>query len=211
LVPENLRFALPCKIAKKVAIITTLNDNEVSLLYSAKDRAESPLELRDAAIAMIILRMGFRAGDITSLKFYDISLKNRTISISQNKTRKPLVLPMPIMVGNCIYRYLTQGRPKSESDFVFLSSKAPYSKLKSSACADAIKRMLYADVKVKQGHGSRIVRKTFASRMLKTGNSADSIANMLGHDGIHTVMKYLSTDDERMCLCAIPAGKLVQA
>jgi site-specific recombinase XerD len=211
LVPETLRLALPCKTAKKVAIVTTLDDDEVSLLYSKKDRAESPLDLRDVAIAMIILHTGLRAGDVASLKYSDISWKNRTMSICQNKTGKALILPMPITVGNCIYRYLTQGRHKSESDYVFLSSKAPYSKLRSSACAAAIKRMLCAGAQEKKGYGSRIVRKTFASRMLKSGNSAESIANMLGHDGIHTVMTYLSTDDERMSLCAISAGKVVQA
>ena len=209
LVPKTLRLALPCKIAKKVTIIKTLNEAEVSLLFSAKEKAVSPIALRDAAITMIALRMGLRAGDIVNLKFCDISLKNRTISISQGKTGKPLILPMPIMVGNCIYRYLTQGRPKSGAEYIFLSHKAPYLKLTSSACADAVKRMLCGDVKSKK-YGSRILRKTFASRMLKTGNSVDSIANLLGHDGNSTVMTYLSTDDEKMRMCVIPAGKVVK-
>jgi site-specific recombinase XerD len=210
LVSETLRLALPCKVAKKVSIIKTLNDDEVSTLYFAKDDAESPLSLRDAAIVIIILRMGLRAGDVTSLTYRDISWENRFISISQNKTTKSLLLPMPVMVGNCIYRYLAKGRPMSELEYIFLSHKAPYAKLHSSACADAIKRMLCGSVKSGQGYGSRIVRKTFASRLLKSGNSADSIANLLGHDGNHTVMTYLSTDDEKMRMCALPAGKVAQ-
>jgi site-specific recombinase XerD len=210
LVPKTLRFALPCKIAKKVVTVKTLNESEVSSLYTKKDEAESPLALRDAAMVMIALQMGLRAGDIANLKYSDISWRNRTVSFSQGKTKKSLLLPMPVMVGNCIYRYMTKGRPRSESDLVFLSNKAPYSKLKSSACADAINRILYTDTKSEHRYGSRILRKTFASRMLKSGNSADTIANLLGHDGIHTVMTYLSTDDEKMRMCAIPAEKVTR-
>jgi len=53
LVSKTLRLALPCKIAKRIAIVKILNEAEVSLLYSAKDKAESPIALRDAAMSMI--------------------------------------------------------------------------------------------------------------------------------------------------------------
>ncbi len=117
---------------------------------------------------------------------------------------------MPIIVGNCIYNYLVKGRPHFESDYIFLSLKAPFSKLTSASCADATKRILFGCTGVNRGYGSRILRKTFASMILKSGNTVDAIANLLGHDGTHTVMTYLSTDDVKMRMCSIPAGKVVR-
>ena len=153
--------------------------------------------------------MGVRAGDITSLMLRDIDWGRRVISITQNKTGKPVHLPMPIEVGNCIYRYLRDGRPESESGFVFLSHKAPYSKLESGACAAGLNRMLSPDGRRAYRHGFHITRKTFASRLLESGQGTDDIADLLGHDGNHTVMAYLSTDESRMRMCGLPAAKVV--
>ncbi len=209
LVPGALHLALPCKMAPQKRIIKILDEAEIQQFYLAKKAAGSPLALRDSAMVFLGLRMGLRAGDITSLAFRDINWGAKTISIAQNKTGRPLLLPMPVEVGNCIYQYIKHGRPSSGSENVFLSHKPPYSKLSSSACRAALNRMLSPDGKDIRKHGFHITRKTFASRLLRAGNSADSIADLLGHNGNHTVMTYLSTDGPLMRMCAIPAGKVV--
>lgn len=209
LIPPTLPLALPSKVAQQKRIVKVLDREEISLLYAAKDSARTPIELRDAAIVFTGLRMGIRAGDITSLMLRDIDWGRRVISITQNKTGKPVHLPMPTEVGNCIYRYLRDGRPESESGFVFLSHKVPYSKLESGACAAGLNRMLSSDGRRAYRHGFHITRKTFASRLLESGQGTDDIADLLGHDGNHTVMAYLSTDESRMRMCGIPAAKVV--
>ena len=209
LVPRTLHLALPCKMASQKRIVKILNESEIQQLYLARDAAETPLALRDSAVVFLGLRMGLRAGDIISLAFRDINWGAKTISITQNKTGRPLLLPMPVEVGNCIYQYIKYGRPKSGSKAVFLSHRPPYSELTSSACRAGLNRMLSPDGKDMGKHGFHITRRTFASRLLHAGNSADAIADLLGHDGNHTVMAYLSTDSPLMRMCAIPAGKVV--
>ena len=51
--------------------------------------------------------------------------------------------------------------------------------------------------------GFHVTRKTFASKLLATGNPVMTIAAALGHVGIGTVDEYLATNENQMRLCAI--------
>ena len=137
------------------------------------------------------------------------SRKNNIIHIRQSKTGKPLTLPMPIEVGNCIYKYIRDGRPEYDSELIFISHRPPYSSLSSISCADGLNRMLRTIKNGRKKYGFHITRKTFASRILQSGNEAEKISNLLGHDGNHTVMKYLAMDSSKMRMCSLSASKVV--
>lgn len=208
-IPISLSFALPCKFAVQERIVVILDEAQIEKLYLAKEEASSPMELRDSAIVFVGLRMGLRAGDITALRFKDIDWKNNIIHIRQSKTGKPLTLPMPIEVGNCIYKYIRDGRPEYDSELIFISHRPPYSSLSSISCADGLNRMLRTIKNGRKKYGFHITRKTFASRILQSGNEAEKISNLLGHDGNHTVMKYLAMDSSKMRMCSLSASKVV--
>ena len=205
-VAPSLYFALPCKVAPQIRTVKILNEKEIETLYLSKETAKTPLDFRDSAIVLIALRMGLRAGDICSLKYENIDWKRQEIHIVQGKTGKELTLPMPIEVGNCIFRYIKNGRPNVNTDIVFLSHRFPFMPLTSHGCAAGLNRMLKNS---ESKYGFHILRKTFASRMLKAGTRVDDIVNLLGHDGNHTIMKYLSVDSDKMRLCSISAERLV--
>lgn len=205
-VAPSLYLALPCKVAPQIRTVKILNEKEIEALYLSKKNAKTPLDFRDSAIVFIALRMGVRAGDICSLKFENIDWKRQEIHIVQGKTGKELTLPMPIEVGNCIFRYIKDGRPNVNTDIIFLSHRFPFMPLTSHECAAGLSRMLKNS---ESKYGFHILRKTFASRMLKAGRRVDDIVNLLGHDGNHTIMKYLSVDSDKMRLCSISAERLV--
>jgi len=192
-------MAVPCEHAPRVTIINTLNDEEIAELYRFQEKAADGLGLRAAAMILIGLRMGLRASDITKLRFTDISWEQKTISVQQQKTGKFLKLPMPVEVGNALYRYIVQGRPDAVTDYIFITHRVPYHRLHRIACLTALDKALPDN-----SCGFRITRKTFASRMLVKNISADKIADALGHADNSTVMKYLSTNNEKMRMCAIP-------
>ncbi len=197
-IPETLKMAITTECAQKTEIIKILTDDEIDSVNSFRMNASTSMELRNAAMIMIGLRMGLRASDITNIKMTSISWKEQTISVQQKKTNKFLKLPMPVDVGNSLYRYILNGRPKVVSDYVFVNHRVPYDKLNTSCCRKALNKSLNKDM-----HGFHITRKTFASKMLKSKVNVDTIADSLGHSDCSTVHEYLATDATSMKQCAL--------
>jgi len=194
-----LHKALPCQCADKERITVVFNHEEMSKIATFCRGGFSPNELRKAAMVLLGLRMGLRASDIVNLKFIDIDWVNQTISIVQTKTQKSLSLPLPIEVANSLYRYVCNGRPQSDSPFLFIPHRVPYKKLDKIACAQALHAMLGDSV----CGGFHTTRKTFATNLLRAGVGVNTIIDSLGHSTDNTVNKYLSLDEERMRLCAM--------
>lgn len=110
LVPETLELAVSTEMAPHTSIVTTLSDNQIDAIYTFRQN----------------LRMGLRASDIANLKLTDISWKESSISFIQQKTGVHLKLPLPVDVGNSLYRYICEGRPQNNSHHVFVHHRAPY-------------------------------------------------------------------------------------
>ena len=157
-------------------------------------------------MVMTGIKMGFRASDVINLKFRDIDWKNRSISIIQEKTKASLSLPMPVSVGNAIYRYIKEGRPQVPSDYVFIRHKAPYGKLSGKTCTIALWSIL-PERKAVYG-GFHVTRRTFATNILRSGAGASDVMDTLGHTDPTSVMKYLSMDEKRMRMCPIALSDL---
>ena len=131
-VPATLQLALTTECAQKSVIVEILTDEEIASVYKFKANAKNSMELRQTAIVLIGLRMGLRASDVAGMKLANISWKEQTISVQQQKTNKFLKLPMPVDVGNSLYRYIMDGRPCGASDYVFITHRVPYGRLNTS-------------------------------------------------------------------------------
>ena len=201
---RDLSRALPVQSVQMRKIVTILSEAEVQTIYEYREEANTPLQYRDSAILMLGLLMGLRRIDIVNLKESDIDWKNKTISITQQKTYRPLVLPMPIPVGNSIHLYKKYGRPKSDSDYIFLSTAAPYERAHTSACGKAMSRAIPG-----RGTGFHILRRTFASRLLIAGTNTQTIKESLGQSTMNTVHRYLSVDEKSLKACCLPLERTV--
>ncbi|MCR5338157.1 MAG: tyrosine-type recombinase/integrase [Lachnospiraceae bacterium] len=193
--------ALPTMASPRTSIVKTLSKEDVASIWSVDPDMLSPKELRDYAIVCIGLSMGFRASDIISIRFADIDWKLRRISIVQRKTGKALAMPMPVRPGNILFRYIRDGRPKSNSPYIFIRHEAPYGRVQCGVCRSALKRFI-ASVDSK-GCSFHIVRKTFATSLLTGRVNVELISDSLGHSTGRTVHKYLSLDEERMRMCPL--------
>ncbi len=203
---QDLSRALPAQSNQQRKIVKVLSDEEIQLIYEYRDNAATPLQLRDSAILMLGLLMGLRRIDVVNLRFSNIDWKVQTISITQQKTYRPLVLPMPVSVGNSLYKYIKNSRPRmsDEGDFIFLSMSAPFKRADASACGLAVKHALNNTT------GSfHILRRTFASRLLAAGTKTDTIKDSLGHSTMDTVNRYLSVDEEMLRSCCLPLERTV--
>ena len=193
--------SLPTASAPRVSIIRTLSKEEAAMIWSVDPDALSPIALRDYAMVCIGLSMGFRASDITGLCLKNIDWKQRSIRIIQQKTGKILLMPMPVRTGNILFRYLRDGRPKSDEHFVFIRHEVPYGRLHRSVCAKALTRFIGPSTE--PGRGFHVVRKTFATQLLEGSTKVELISDSLGHSTDSTVHKYLFLDEKRMRMCPL--------
>ena len=193
--------ALSCSFARRERVVQVLNQNEISEIHEFHNTAENGYDLRRDAMVMLGLKMGLRGSDVVKIQFSDINWNDMTISIIQQKTLAEELLPMPIIVGNAIFKYITKGRPSSKSPYIFIHHKVPYGRLTPSVCRTALKAAVL--LRETPGNGFHITRKTFATGLLNAGIEVGTITDSLGHHTDSTVEKYLSLDEERMLMCPL--------
>jgi len=199
---NSLHNCLSAGTAPVEKIVDTLTDEQISSVNDYRLSQSKPIELRNSAMVMIGLKMGLRASDVVNLKFDDIDWKKRQITIVQQKTQAQITLPMPVDVGNSIYSYIKNGRPKSSNEHVFIRHKAPYCKLTIKICTKSLHGIL-PERKAVIGGGFHVTRRTFATRLLRNNACIETVINSLGHQDRTSVMTYLSLDEERMQSCAL--------
>lgn len=210
IVSPNLPLALTRQCSSHTPIVEVLTAEQIKRIDEYRISASTPMELRDTAIVLLGLRMGIRRVDICKLLITDISWKDQTISFVQQKTGVFITLPMPTDVGNSLYRYIIEGRPRVQgNNQIFLSHVPPYHGLKQANAASRSIQHIFADSGVSVPKGFHITRRTFASNMLCSGSPVPLIASALGHAGIQGVDPYLSTDDTNLRLCAISCEKII--
>lgn len=198
----NLDRCLISGTAPVEKITDVLTDDQLKRIDEFRKTHSEAIELRDIAIVLLGVRMGFRASDVLNLRFSDIDWIKHEISIIMIKTKTQIRLPMPVEVGNAIYSYIRNGRPKADSGFIFIRSKAPYGKLTGKVCTNALYRILPERRNV-TGGGFHVTRRTFATNLLRNHAGIDDVMDVLGHRDPTTVMKYLLLDDNRSRKCGL--------
>ncbi len=197
----NLTAAVPSSGVRKVAVVPTLTLEEEVQLLSSIDRS-TPLGKRNYAMVLLAIRTGLRSVDIINLKLADINWRTNTISIIQQKNRRPLSLPLLPEVGNALIDYILHARSKSDEPYLFLKISPPFTKLTS--CYNISRRLVdELNLRRSQYKGFHIFRHSVASRMLKNEVSLSVISNALGHGSPESSKAYLSTDGERLKSCAL--------
>ena len=106
--------------------IQFLTSDELEAIRKVLHDESSVLSLRDRAFLKLMFYTGMRASDIVSMKLSSINWKTEETHISQQKTGQPLLLPLTVTVGNAIWDYLSQERPQSSDDHLFLTETYPH-------------------------------------------------------------------------------------
>ena len=149
-------------------------------------------------------KCGLRSVDIVNLKFRNISFKDRILKIVQIKTQKEIVLPIPVIALNAIYNYVKNVRPKSSSEYIFISFHVPFENLNRKICKsafDIIKKLNGIDPNKYKGF--HICRKTYASSIINRTKDVDITAYSLGHSDNSTIDEYISIDISNMRECPL--------
>ena len=197
------------KTHKPERIPSYFTANEVMRIEQSVSR-NSANGKRNYAMLLLASRLGLRASDIADLQFSDIDWDENMITLTMQKTKKVIELPLLADVGNAIIDYLRHGRPKSDSQNVFLSGNAPYvAATKNMVCAAINGIILRSGVDTSgKHHGPHSLRHSLASAMLNGGSMMPVISESLGHRSTQTTLAYLKIDIRSLQKCALPVPEI---
>lgn len=207
IIEHDLCKCLPhMKITRDPFIPSVWEQTDVKKLLGSIDR-HNPKGKRDYAILLVVARLGLRVGDIRKLKLSDLNWNRKLISIFMQKTKQQLELPLLEDVGWAIIDYLKNGRPQTDSDFVFIRHRAPYNEFADHNCLHKmlIRHMVKAKIEGMQNqkHGLHSLRSTLALALLENGTPLPVISEALGHQNIQTTRFYLKIDMNGLRNCVI--------
>lgn len=207
LVDTSLAGAVPSVASWKLAALPrTLEADEVVRLLASCDR-RTTLGRRDAAMLLLLARLGLRAGEVAGLALDDIDWRAGEISVVGKGARCER-LPLPDDVGRAVVGYLQRGRPRSAQDrTVFVRVKAPHRRLTSDAVSE---RVCAAGRRAGLGQEVRAhrLRHAAATRLLETGATLPEIGQLLRHRKALTTAIYAKVDRQALGTLARrwPAG-----
>ncbi len=171
-----------------------LPPDAVERLIASCDPA-SPVGRRDRAILVLLARLGLRAGDIVQLRLDDIDWHGAWIHV-RGKGRRPTRLPLTHEVGQALVAYLEAGRPRAETDAVFVRCRAPVAAFRSHCAVSAIvdRALRRAGVRRPSRGAAHLLRHSVATAMLRHGASLQDVAALLRHRSIETTQIYAKVD-----------------
>ena len=198
---KDLSVEFPKIRIPKDAHIPSVWDNELVVkLLGAVDRSSAKGK-RDYAILLLACRLGFRVGDIRTLKLDHLNWKESTIKITQSKTKAPLTLPLTKEVGEALIDYLRSGRPKTTHREVFLKLNPPFEPFTRNNLHHIVtywRRLAGITFRSQQHRGLHSLRQTLATRLLKQDTPFQSISEILGHATLESTRIYAKADVEAL-------------
>jgi site-specific recombinase XerD len=155
----------------------------------------TPVGRRDHVILLLLARLGLRAGDIVQLRLGDIDWEGAGIQVS-GKGHRQTRLPLTQEIGDAIVAYLQDGWPRTDTDVLFIRSRAPFRAFTSHCAISVIvaKAMKRAGVTCQSRGAAHVLRHSLATSMLRQGASLQDIATILRHRSIETTQIYAKVD-----------------
>lgn len=197
------------KIHKPYDAITV---EELDKLKGVLDDDSLGFSLRDRAIMTVAIYTGLRRSDIANLCFDNIDWENDKIRIKQEKTGNPVTLPLRPVVGNAIYDYLMNERPKVDLPYVFLTDE-PKNPIKRKMSPSVFSKISYkffdaAGIRMNgENRGMHMFRHHIATSLLNNGYDSPIIMNVLGHTAPLAVDYYLESDYDQLKKCGIDISR----
>ena len=202
-------FTNPVPNRKKV--LPCFEDEEVNALFDAVDTT-SAMGKRDLAIMKLALSTGIRSIDLRNLKLDDIDWHRNEIRIIQDKTDTAVSCPLLTDAGNALADYILNARPKSDSPYVFLRVRRPYTKLAASANGANILKRYQEKTELEHiagdGKTFHAFRRTAGTNLIRSGATLAMTSQMLGHNHLDSSRRYLSLHDEMLTECCMDMSEL---
>lgn len=144
----------------------------------ARDR---PVDKRDAAILMLLIAYGLRAGEVRGLQLDDLDWENDMLRVRCPKPGRTQLWPLSYEVGHAILRYIREARPSGFGRSLFFTVHAPIRPLGRTTLGKMVRDRL-AGIGILSGRrGTHVLRHAAAQHLLDQGMPMKVIGDFLGH------------------------------
>ena len=155
---------------------------------------DSPADVRDRAILMLLAIYGMRSGEVRSLHLDQIDWPGRILRVFRLKRRQPQVYPLLHSVAEVVARYIDTVRPKSAHPEIFLGLLAPHGPLSSGAMSALVRHRFMALGIQARHRGPHALRHACAARLVAEGLTMKEIGDHLGHRTTRATGTYAKVD-----------------
>jgi integrase/recombinase XerD len=203
--PRDLSSAVPMvRTYRQSTVPAVLSAEEVQRVLATPDRS-TIRGRRDAAILLLLARLGLRASEVVFLELGDLHWRTGEIIIRGKGPQRDRV-PLLADVGDTIARYLQHGRGPSASRRVFLRVIPPRVGLARPCAIDHIVRLAFnrAGVPPRPRRVAHLFRHSLATRMIRRGASLPEIAEVLRHRSQSTTAIYAKVSLDALRAVARP-------
>ena len=142
-------------------------------------------------IIICALNTGMRKGEIISLKWNDIDLKNDIITIHQTNSKSKKQRKIPI--NSVLRKLLLELKIENlNTEFVFLNTRGfPYKR------QDSLNKIFHSALRKANIKGLRFhdLRHTAATRMVENTGNIVAVKEILGHSSLDMTMRYAHPND----------------
>ncbi|MDR0473331.1 MAG: tyrosine-type recombinase/integrase [Treponema sp.] len=189
---------------RPVSLPTTYTQDEIRRLENSIDRATSTGK-RDYAVILLASRLGIRAGDIARMTLNAVDFTRASINFIQEKTGRPLSLPLLPEIREAIQDYVQHARPNVQNNYLFIRVQAPFEKISTSTIRHALGNCFKAagiDTSNKR-HGPHTLRSSMASSMVNGNIPYDVVRKALGHVDSQAIKSYAKVDIKNLRMYAL--------
>ena len=194
------------RVYRDMPIQSHVTDKELERILNVVDTS-TEVGKRNRAIILLGATTGLRACDIIRLKLTDIDWRKGEIRIVQEKTGCTVRLPLLCDTGAAIQDYILNARPKNGCPELFLRCVSPKTAIMDAVCIGTMfkdyARRAGIDRHPFDGKGFHGLRRRLARKLLISGSSLTTIAQILGHEDMHSALQYLSLDTNNLKECAL--------
>lgn len=172
-----------------------IRDNQVPLLLSDDLYPEGFDGARDKAVLMMLYGCGLRRQELIDLALVDVSLSAHEIKVTGKGGKQRLIPIGPALVELLKHymQYREKCAPEENAFFVTSSGK----KLSPSLVYNITKKYLSL-VTTMEKRSPHVLRHSFATHLLNSGASLQSIKDLLGHSSLAATQVYTHTSLEQL-------------
>lgn len=160
----------------------------------AGTNGDSPGDIRDRAILLLLSVYGLRSSEVWQLRLEDLDWEHELLHIKRVKQGPRQKFPLTHTVGEAILRYLKEVRPRVAYREVFLTLRAPLRPLTRGAIGRLVSRRWQPLEVALEHHGPHALRHACATRLINQGISLKEIGDQLGHRNLETTRIYAKVD-----------------